>query len=242
MPQLELLNNVKHQDLRIDTHKKAEYGDNVGGCLVFPAEFMEVHKEYPIYFQKDAETGEYQALALFGFDNGENLFLSETGWQADYVPALIRREPFLIGLPQEAQDTDLQNAVIHVDMESPRIATNGQGEAVFLAEGGASPFLKDINAALALVHEGLNNSKAMFEGFAALDLIEPFTLDIVFDDQSQFKTSRYYTINQEKLYQLPDNIVGELHRAGYLQLAYMVLQSLGNVKKLIKKKNAAHQQ
>jgi hypothetical protein len=83
------------------------------------------------------------------------------------------------------------------------------------------------------IHDGLAESKAMFAAFLALDLIEPFVLDIEFNNSAKYQASAYCTINQEKFFALDDSAVGQLHKAGYSHFAYMVLASLGNIRKLI---------
>lgn len=47
-----LLNNLAHQDLKVVTRFGAEFGENIGSALVFPTEFIELQKEYPILFRK----------------------------------------------------------------------------------------------------------------------------------------------------------------------------------------------
>lgn len=240
MPKHEMLNNIDHQGLKVITKKSKELGDDVAGCLVYPTEFIDVHKEYPIYFQKDSETGEFQAVALFGFQSNQNLFLdnSSSGWDAYYIPALIRREPFLIGF-QPGKEVDEQTPKVMIDMESPRISKGQDGEPLFREGGGNSPLLEETTKLLRLIHDGMVASKNMFAALSALELIEPFTLDIKFDDGTPLKVTNYYTINQEKLYSLDDQAVANLHRTGHLQLAYLVLASLGNVRRLIERRNQA---
>jgi len=236
MPKHEMLNNIAHKDLRVITKKSAALGDDVGGALIFPSEFTDVQREYPIFFQKDAQTGEFQAVAIFGFKQNENLFLDEQGWHADYIPAVIAREPFLIGF-QRDQGAAGATPVIHVDLDSPRISHGNEGEKVFLEHGGNSPYIENISRILMSIHDGLAVSKGMFTAFLALDLIEPFVLDIEFKNSAKYHASAYYTINQEKFLTLDDVVLGQLHKAGYLHFAYMVLASLGNIKKLIDIRN-----
>tara|TARA_R100000656_G_scaffold117067_1_gene90327 strand:+ start:671 stop:1390 length:720 start_codon:yes stop_codon:yes gene_type:complete len=232
MAKHEMLNNIAHGNLKVITKKSAAYGDDVGGALIFPSEFVDAQRDYPIFFQKEAQTGEFQAVAIFGFKKNENLFLDEQGWHANYIPAVIAREPFLIGFQRE-QDGDGASPVIHVDMDSPRISHGDDGEAVFLEHGGNSPYIENISRILMSIHDGLAESKAMFSAFLALDLIEPFVLDIEFNNGAKYQASAYYTINQEKFFALDDSAVGQLHKTGYLHFAYMVLASLGNIRKLI---------
>ena len=78
-----LLNNADHQHLRVRTTRGAGYGDAVMSALTFPAEFRELQSHYPIVFAKNAD-GSFDAIALFGFEHGENLFLGQggQGWDA----------------------------------------------------------------------------------------------------------------------------------------------------------------
>ena len=76
MATLQLLNNIVHKDLRVQTHYSADFGDNISSVLVFPTEFDALHKEYPVLFRRHAEHG-LQAVALLGLVSGENLFLNE---------------------------------------------------------------------------------------------------------------------------------------------------------------------
>jgi hypothetical protein len=143
-----LLNNVEHADLRIVTTRSAAYGDDVMYAITFPWEFRNLQAHYPIVFRKRPDTGEFQPIALFGFEPRENLFLTAGGWDAAYVPLTVERQPFLIGM-QASQDGP--QPVVHIDMDSPRISRT-EGEAVFLAHGGISKFLDRINSVLHTIH------------------------------------------------------------------------------------------
>lgn len=236
MSRTELLNNIKHKDLRINTDKKKEFGDSVAGSIIYPFEFSAAHKEYPIFFQKSEDTGEFQAVAFFGFEESENLFLNDR-WDANYIPALFRREPFLIGFQHDVGSTE-PTMVVHVDLDSPRISTDGTGRSVFLENGGNSEYLEEIRETLVQIHNGVESNKRMMSAFLELDLIEKFTLDVTFRNETKFKTGMFYTINKERLFGLNESAVVHMHRSGLLQLAYMAIDSLSNIRYLIKRKEA----
>lgn len=232
-----LLNNIHHKDLKIITKHSAALGDKVNGALTFPTEFREVQSEYPIFFQKSEDTGQFQAVAIFGFEEGQNLFLDEDGWNASYIPAVISRGPFLIGYQNEQQNGEtIRVPMIHIDLDNPRVSQT-EGEAVFLTHGGNSPYLEKVSRTLAAIHEGVDASKIMFDTFIALELIELFILDVQFNDGKGYKFDSYYTINEEKLVALDKEILSQLNNAGYLFAAYMVIASMSNIKKLIDKRN-----
>lgn len=233
-----LLDNIAHKDLKIITQKSADFGDNQRGVITFPTEFRSIQNEYPIFFQLVAETNEFQAVAMLGFEDRQNLFLDEKGWNANYIPAVINRDSFLIGYQNELQDGQpVKRLVVHLDVNSPRISKDNQGEAVFLPYGGNSDYLERINRTLLVIHDGIPSSKAMFDAFKKWDLLEPFTLNIEFIDGQKYSLINNYTINEEKLYQLDSDALKELNSTGFLFSAYMVIASMANIQKLIEKRN-----
>lgn len=232
-----LLDNVTHKDLRIITEKSEKFGDNIGSTQTFPTEFSYVQNEYPIFFRKDSNTGEFQSVVMFGFEKNENLFLDDNGWHADYIPLSVSRQPFLIGFQNQSENgTQQQTPVIHIDMDSPRISQTS-GEAVFLEHGGNTPYLEQVCRMMDALHTGINVEKAMFEAYLELDLIEPFTLDVQLNDSSKHQLLGYYTINQEKLNTLSSENIGKLHSTGLLQPAFMAISSLNKIQGLINRKN-----
>ncbi len=95
----QILNPADHGTLRVHTGAGAQFGDAVMACLTVPLEFRAVQAHYPIVFRRDAASGQFSALAMFGFDNGENLFLEGDRWDARYRPLAMAIQPFLIGRP-----------------------------------------------------------------------------------------------------------------------------------------------
>jgi hypothetical protein len=238
MPNALLLNNVDHKDLRVITRHGARYGDNVMFATTFPGEFRHVQACYPIVFRKTHDGPAFEALALFGLEDGENLFLDADGWDAQYVPLAIKRQPFLIGVAGE-------ELTVHVYLESPRISV-GQGEpeitseAVFLPHGGPTPFLENMNSTLLALHQGLQSMAAFVAALAELDLLEAFVFDAEFNDASHNRLEGFYTINEDRLGALGGDALAALNRAGYLSAIYMVTASLSNFRNLIDRKNRLH--
>jgi len=233
MPRHALLNNVDHKDLRVVMRYGVEFGDNVATVLTFPTEYGDVQREYPIFFRKDATTGEYQSIALLGFEKGENLFLESGRWNANYLPGIVARGPFLIGFQERREGGESRTEpVIHVDLDNPKISTS-EGEPVFMPEGGNSPFLNQIANVLRGIHEGMEISKGMFAAFTAMELIEPVKIEVKLNSAETFNLAGLHTISQEKLRALDSDSLFKLHQAGYLQGAFLVLASMNNVRKLM---------
>ena len=233
----QVLDNISHKNLRIITEHSAWYGDDIAATLVFPLEFRRVQSEYPIAFQKNAETGDFEPIALFGLDEGENLYLGSDGWDASYIPLTVERQPFLIGFGTSTDDgVPREEPVVHVDMDSPRVSET-EGVAVFLEHGGQSPYLEHINSVLAAIHQGHAQNKHFSQVLTELDLLEPFALDFELKDGSKKTLQGLYTLHEEKLGGLNAASLERLHGDGFLESIYMVMASIANLRSLIERKN-----
>lgn len=234
MPNHALLNNIEHKHLRVITKRGPAWGDAVMSALTFPAEFRELQGDYPIVFAKNGDGDSFDAIALFGFEQGENLFLGPDGWDARYIPLSVERQPFLIGRNAGNQD----ELLIHVDLDSPRLSSE-EGEALFLSYGGSSEHLERISRVLRTIHDGLQTSRDFIAALMHLELLESFVLDIELEDGSQNRLAGFYTIHEERLAALSPEQLGRLHAAGYLQAIYMAVASLSRFRDLIDRKNRA---
>jgi hypothetical protein len=232
-----LLNNVDHHDVRVRTGHGAAFGDAINQITIFPTEYEELQREYPILFRRDPN-GAYYSVALLGLDRDENLFLGRDGWQGRYVPALLQRGPFSIGVSGQGPNGEpLGEPMIHIDLDDPRVSRS-EGQPVFLPQGGNSPYLDHIASVLRAIFAGIEVNKTIFAAFEQFDLIEPVTIEIQLSDTRQYNVPDCYTISQERLMRLDGAALEQLHRADYLRAAMWVVSSLRNVSRLIDIKNA----
>lgn len=224
-----LLNNVDHKDLRVITGHGAQFGDAVMSTLTFPSEFRDLQAHYPIVFRKTKDGTSFEPIALFGFQENENLFLESDAWDASYVPLLIKRQPFLIGKVGD-------ELMMNIDLESVKISRT-EGQPIFLPHGGNSEFLEQMNSMLLTIHQGLQSTPAFINVLMEHQLLESFVLDIELNDGSQNRLAGFYTINEEKLHGLRGTVLEQWNQLGYLQAIYMVIASLSNFRALIERKN-----
>lgn len=224
---LELINNISHKDLRIVTQRGAKWGDDVMSCPVTPDEFRSLQAHYPIVFQPDGQ-GSFVPVVLFGLEDGQNLFLSGQGWDAEYLPLAMRRMPFSIGVAEN----ELR---MLVDMASPRIGQSAEGEAVFLPQGGNTEFLETANSILRTLHEGNQTIPEFIQALTSNDLLESFVLDVERPDRSRGQLTGYYMIHEERLAALSADTVSLFHQADYLQPIYMAIASMSNLTTLIRR-------
>ena len=226
-----LLNNVDHADLRIVLDRGAAYGDAVNQSVVFATEFEELQRDYAILFRRDP-AGAYRATVLLGLETDENLYLDGARWDARYIPALMNRGPFSIGVPSPGEAGE---PMIHVDLSHPRISRE-DGAPVFLDHGGNAPLLDQVAGVLQRIYVGTQVGPAMFAAFETHDLIEPMELRIETDAGRRYTVPDCYTIAQDRLAALDGIALAALHRDDFLRLAIWVASSLGNIAGLVERK------
>lgn len=224
-----VLNSNDHAGLRIRAGHSAELGDAVMASFTVPLEFRRIQHDFPILFRRDDESGRFSALALLGFESGENLFLEGKDWLADYKPLAMTIQPFLVGKSADGE-TPVQ---IHVDLDHPRISSDDEGVLLFDPFGRPTPFLDQIGEMLEQLDVGYRTSGSFFAALERYDLLEPFALDVDLRDGSKRRLVGYHLINEEKLRTLEPSIIASLHSEGHLLPIFMALASLSNLPKLV---------
>ncbi len=225
MPNIVVVNSQAHRGLRVQAGASAAFGDRRHFVPVIVGEFPLLAVHYPILLSKDSETGAFYCGAMLGFDPDENLFLTEGQGFAAYRPLNLQRGPFFTAGDELA-----------IDLDNPRVSEEA-GEFLFDDAGEPTDYLRSIVAAMQELKPGVERTKLFIEKLLALKLVEPIDIDVGFDDGSTRQLTGLYTINRETLQGLPDDVVLDLFRRGYLQLIYLVIASLKQVSVLAQRKN-----
>lgn len=218
-----------HRDLRVRTNRGAAFGDAVMSCLVVPDEFRRVQEEYPILFRLSAERDSFTALAMFGFEDGENLFLDGDRWDARMRPLAMEIQPFLIGTTANGATKQ-----VHIDLASPRL---GDGVRLFDEDGQPTPYLERIAEQLGELDAGFEASHAFFAALRRHELLEPLMLDVTLDDGSSNRLVGFHAIDEDRLTTLDAGALAELQEAGHLFPIYMAVASLGRIGALVERRN-----
>ncbi|WP_096085531.1 SapC family protein [Agaribacterium haliotis] len=237
---IEVLDAGKHSQLKVITGRGAEFGENVHFVPVVADELRSLVLDYPIVLMKDEQTGQFSLFALLGFEPGENLYLNGRQWSASYLPLHVRRQPFVISYASDAAG-DKKSAALSIDLSSQRVQ-NDMGELLFNGDGSPSPYLTQINQLLAKLVGGMDISQRFVQSLAELDLIEPAQINVAFVNGEEKSYDGLYTVHEENLQALEQSKLAELHSKGFLQAAYLMLASMGQISKLIEMKNQRLQQ
>jgi hypothetical protein len=226
MTQIVPLNKEIHRSLKVDGRASAAYGDNRRFVQVIVKEFPHLLVHYPILFSKDPQTGQFYCGAMLGFDEGENLFLDEWQEREFYRPLTLQRGPFFA-----------QGADVAIDMDDPRVGAE-DGKPLFTDQGQPTRYLQSIIWAFQDLEPGMQMTKLFIARMLELKLIEAVDVEVELNDGSIRRCVGLYTIDQEMLQRLNDEVVVELYRRGYMRLIHYMLASQKQVPVLARKKNS----
>lgn len=229
------LNNMQHQDVHIITEFHPKYGDNESYAHVVLSELAHAQADYPIFLRQNGENGPLELIAVLGLAEAENLFLDDSGWDAHYIPLSVQRRPFLIGVQQD-ENNPQGRAVVHIDLASPRVS-DSEGQRIFLPEGGNTEFLQQISAALNTLHMGMAATADFVATLNEMQLIDSVSLRADLKDGQKVELGGLFTIHEQNLANLSAENLAKLHQKQYLRAAYMMIASVSNISKLIKRKN-----
>jgi hypothetical protein len=192
------------------------------------AEFNEACKEYAIVFTR-AQNGQVIPVVVLGLRSQENLFLDAQGrWQARYVPAYVRRYPFVLAqLPG-------QDMAVCIDEAYPGLGET-EGEALFDEQGQETPFLKNALEFLTQYQRDYQRTEAFCQRLQEAGLLTEMNAQAKLADGRSFTVNGLLVVDEKKLRALPDASVLALFRSGELHLVAMHLVSLSNLQNLVER-------
>lgn len=218
----------KHSQIKIKTDQPYLHAKDQQVMPVIVHEFSRAAAEMPIVFVKNADTGEFQPVALLGLKAGENVFYSEGDkkWLANYVPALISHHPFAL-MPTENDASQLQVIL----KEDSYLLSEQEGEALFDQLGDETEYMKKRKNALGNYYENTQITKAFVNLLAEKSLLVKQQLTLTLNGEN-FTIDGLYLVDEKALNKLSNKNFLELRQQGYLAPIYNHLSSLHQLTRL----------
>ncbi len=219
----EPLDSQKHRHLKINTQAASlAFAKTTNSVPLAVVEFGPAALEYPIVFAgPNVET--LMPAALLGVRDRENLFVGSDGkWQGRYVPAFIRRYPFVLG--QAKPD----NFTVMIDTQSPLLQPD-QGEALFTEQGEQTAYFKEVVKFLADYQAQMQRTQLLMQELRRLNLLVSKSLQVKDQSGKTFNLTGFWTVDEEKLRSLPEADAAAMLKNGMLGSIYAHLLSLANV-------------
>jgi len=222
------LNSKTHAELKLAKFKDYAFAAKTNSIQIVGVEFIEAAKEYPIVFVR-LKNESFVPSTLIGLKEEQNLYLTkENTWDARYIPAYVRRYPFIISEPLENGEQ-----VVFIDQESDRIQKK-LGDALFNKDASETEVLTSAKAFLMQHYAQSCFTDEFCQWLAKEDLFTDITAKFEIDRSGEnFLFEHLFIINEVKLMQLPVEKVIELFSKGWLAWVYAHLISLTNLSQLI---------
>lgn len=232
------LDREAHRSLRLKRLVQDDYTPTRGmnSMFVSAVEMIDACREYPLVFVRSGESEvgkppvEVTPVAVLGLKRGENLYLQAGGaWSASYVPAFLRSYPFAM------VRTDETNYVLCFDRDWSGFSEQ-EGEALFDDKGEATEFLRGVQSYLEALDTEMQRTRAFGKRLIELNLLQDMRFDATMEGGQSLTVDGFMAIDTNKLGELPEATVMELHRSGMLALIHAQIVSMGNMRRLVEQR------
>ncbi len=229
------LSSQEHADWRVKPADKAPFLANQHAVPLTVEEFPLVARKMPIVF---AMGDDPVPLALMGLNEGVNVFVDADGKlteQDTYVPAYIRRYPYLLAkLRPEAEELSLC-----FDPSSDTIGKFDEGEKLF--DGDQPTEMTKAILAFAEQFEQAGQKTAQFvKELKEYDLLIDGEVSIQPEGAAQpFVYRGFQMVDEKKLSELRGDQLRKMAQSGMLPLVYAHLFSLSLMRDVFAKQMAS---
>ncbi len=240
-----LLDRVAHRHARVNMRDaNFTFTKKTNSVPVAAIEFGRASTEYPIVFAGPSPD-RLMPVVILGLRNEENLFVDSAGkWNGIYIPAFIRRYPFVLAERNSGQDLSVCVDTAFAGWVDSRIAGaaagNGssaaegaeKGEALFDDKGVETPFLKNVLDFLGQYQGNIRHTQALVKKLNDLNLLVGREIHARDTANQQLALRGFFAVDEAKLNAISDAQALDLYRQGFLGLIYAHLISLGNISRL----------
>jgi hypothetical protein len=217
-----LLDREKHRRTRVRPPTGFGFARKSNSVYLAAAEFSEACKEYPIVFSRSPD-GKVVPVAVLGLRTGENLLLDDQDrWHARYMPAFIRRYPFVLA------QVPGQSLAVCIDEAHPGL-NETEGEALFDDKGQETPFLKQTLEFLTQYQREHARTEAFCKRLDENGLLKETNARADLRDGRSFVVNGLLMVDEKKLLELPDATALTMFRNGEMHLVSLHLVSLANI-------------
>jgi hypothetical protein len=222
----------RHGDLSIEG-VDYKFASSVNSVPLTAVEIPAAAREYTIVFAGTEEA--VGPVVILGVEGDKNLYIKEDGtWGADYIPAFVRRYPFVF-----ARSEDGKTFTLCVDEDWAGCNKEGRGERLFNEAGERTERLEKILSFLQDYQTQFARTQAVCKMLRDLDLLQSVQADFNLPDGTRKSLRGFMVVNRQKLKELPGEKLAELAKNDVLELIYDHLLSMNNLQQVSKRVHPA---
>jgi hypothetical protein len=211
----------KHGDVSIKAGNDYGFAKDVNSVPLMATEFDLSCVEYAIVFSGEGK--DVMPAALLGIRDNENLYVDENGaWNAKYIPAFVRRYPFVFSSQNRTTFT------LCLDEDFPGVNRRGLGERLFDAEGERTQYLRSVLGFLQAYQAQFEATRAFCQRLVDLNLLEAMQAQFALRSGKRITLGGFMSVNRDRLKALAGDALARLAATGDLDLIYAHLHSQRN--------------
>ena len=164
-------------------------------------------------------------FVILGVKENDNLYVTSEGeWNAKYVPAFVRRYPFVFS----ATDGGDKFALC-IDESWSGCNKEGRGQRLFDDQGERTPFLDQLLKFNEEYQRSAQRTALFCKKLQELELLDAKEARLTLTGGEEVKLTGFMVVNREKLNALSPETLTEIVKNGALELIYAHLLSMGNL-------------
>ena len=219
------VSSTRHATASVEVGNNFEFSKNVNSVPLMAVEFGFAAPEYAIIFA-GADQNIMPAVIL-GMRDKQNVYLDNgNAWKAQYVPAFVRRYPFVF-----SSSSDGKTLTLCIDEAFSGFNKEGRGQALF-NEGKPSGFTDNVLKFVQEYQRQFDRTKAFCQKLKELDLLEPMQAQVSLKTGEKAALTGFMAVNRAKLKALAGEKLAELAKTDELELLYLHLYSMRNFEKV----------
>src|SRR5579862_1809920 len=166
------LSAARHGDSSVEIAGHYEFSGEVNSVPLMAVEFPYAAAEFAVVFA--GNDGNLMPAVILGVRRNENLFVSsENLWEAKYIPAFVRRYPFVF-----STSPDGNQLILCVDEAFAGFNREGRGERLFGDDAKPSAYLDTVLKFLQEYQAQFRRTQAFCNKVKELDLLEPMQAQV----------------------------------------------------------------
>lgn len=212
----------RHKDLSVE-RVDFDFASQVNSVPLTAIEIPLAAREYTIVFagSEDAVT----PVVILGVEGTENQYLDENkAWKADYIPAFVRRYPFVF-----SQGEGDSQFMLCVDETWSGCNREGRGQRLFTDEGEQTPYLQNMLKFLGDYQTQFVRTQAYCKKLKELDLLDSMQAQITLPGGEKRSLGGFLAVTRAKINALDPEKLAELVKTNELELCYLQMASLNNL-------------
>jgi hypothetical protein len=216
------LSASRHSDMSLEANDDYTFSAGVSAVPLMAVEIVRAATEYAIVFT--AAGDELLPAAVLGIKGEQNLYLTEDAhWKAKYIPAFIRRYPFVF-----AASDDKKTLTLCIDEAHPGVNRAGKGQRLFGEDNKPTEYTQNVLKFLQDYQLQFERTKQFGKQLKECELLTPMQATVTTPKGETLSVGSFLAVSREKLRALDGHRLAALAKTDALELVYLHLYSMRN--------------